>query len=161
MAKMVVAHIPPWDGEYDLQSDRAFNAREWRWITQVSGYMPLTVSDGFAGGDPSLFVALTAIAMCRAGKIERSQGLEVCEQLSEAPFDGASISMVGDTVEADDVPLDLTSRPAEPSPDDSPSNSESNRGSASSSGPSSLTPSVPSDATPAPTTLLRLGTSSV
>lgn len=114
MARIQIRGIKPWDGDYDLDTDRAFNAREWRWIKQVSGYMPLTVSDGFAGGDPDLFVALAVVAMCRSGRIEKAQGLDVAEQLSEVPFDGAAISMVGDAVEdADDVPLDSTSRPVE------------------------------------------------
>ena len=114
MARIAIRGIKPWDGEYDLDTERAFNAREWRWIKKVSGYMPLTVSDGFAGGDPDLFVALAVVAMCRAGKIDREDGLKVADQLAEAPFDGASIAMVGDeVVEADEVPLDLTSQPAE------------------------------------------------
>ena len=98
--------------------------------------------------------------MCRSGKIARTAGLEVCEQLSEAPFDGSSIYMIGDAVEADEVPLDLTSRPDEQSRTDSRSSSESNRENASSSGQSSMTHSEPSDENPLPTTLLRLGISS-
>ena len=115
MARIQIQGIRPWDGEYDLDTDRAFNACEWRWIKKVSGYMPLTVQDGFAGGDPDLYVALAVVAMCRAGKIDREQGLEVAEQLAELPFDGAAITLIGDPVEADAVPLDLTSEPAEPS----------------------------------------------
>lgn len=119
MAKIVIQGIRPWDGEYDLDTDRAFNAREWKWIKNVSDYMPLTVSDGFAGGDPNLFVALAVIAMCRAGKIERDQGLRVADELAEAPFDGASITMVGDEVTDDDVPLESTPTQDEPSPPNS------------------------------------------
>lgn len=111
MTKILITGIRPWDGEYELDDDRSFNTREWAWIKKVSGYLPLTIQEGFAGGDPSLFVALAAIAMCRSGRIERDQGLRVADELSEAPFDGASITLVGDTVEEDEVPLDLTSRP--------------------------------------------------
>lgn len=114
MAKIVISGIRPHDGEYELDVDRAFNTREWMWIKKVSGYLPMNVQEGFAGGDPSLFVALAVIAMCRSGKIERNEGLRVADELAEAPFDGAAITMVGDeTVEEDAVPLDLTSQPAE------------------------------------------------
>ena len=75
MAKMVIKGVPPYDGEYELDEDRAFNAREWNWIKKVSGYMPLTIGEGFAGGDPVLFVALAVIAMARSGKVERADGL--------------------------------------------------------------------------------------
>lgn len=112
MAQIKIQGIRPWDGEYELDVDRTFNTREWNWIKRVSGYMPLTVQDGFAGGDPALFVALAVIAMCRAGRITRDEGLRVADELAEAPFDGASIAMVGDEADeeaaAEDVPLDST-----------------------------------------------------
>ena len=161
MAKIVVKGIPPYDGEYEVDTDRSWNTREWSWIKKISGYLPLTVQDGFAGNDPELFLAVAVICMARAGKIDREDALRVAEIMSEAPYEPGTFSLIGDVVEADEIPLDLTSRPDEPSRNDSPSNSESNKENVSSSGPSSLTPSVPSDATPAPTTLLRLGTSSV
>ena len=113
MARIVITGIPPYDGDYELDSDRAFNAREWRWIKKVSGYMPLTVSEGFEGGDPDLFVALAIIAMAREGRVTKDEGLRVADVLAEAPFDGAAITMVGDEpVEADEIPLDLTPPPA-------------------------------------------------
>jgi hypothetical protein len=77
--------------------------------------MPLTVSDGFAGGDPDLFVALAVVAMTRQGKVERDDMLRVADELAEMPFDGASITMVGDEVADDEVPLDLTPPQDEPS----------------------------------------------
>ena len=114
MARIIITGIPPYDGEYELDSERAFNSNEWRWIKQVSGYMPLTVAEGFDGGDPILFVALAVIAMRREERIGREDVLKVAEALAEAPFDGASITMVGDeVVEEDEVPLDLTPAPAE------------------------------------------------
>jgi hypothetical protein len=115
MASIIIQGIKPYDGEYDLVTDRAFNAREWRCIKKVSGYMPLTVSDGFAGGDPDLFVALAVVAMTRQGKVERDNMLRVADELAEMPFDGASITMVGDEVADDDLPLDSTPPPAESS----------------------------------------------
>ena len=116
MARIIINGIRPWDGDYDLQTDRAFNAREWQLIKRQSGYLPLTVKDGFAGGDPNLMVALAVIALCRAGKIDRDQGPAILEQFSEIPFDNAAITLVGDEVAPDEIPLDLTTEPAELSP---------------------------------------------
>jgi hypothetical protein len=78
--------------------------------------MPMTIADGFEGDDPDLYVALAVISMTRAGKVERTRMMDVADELSEVPFDNASITIVGDTVEADEVPLDLTPTPEEPSP---------------------------------------------
>lgn len=152
MARIRIQGIPPYDGEYDLDTDRAFNAREWRWIKKVSGYMPLTVTEGFAGGDPDLFVALAVIAMCRDGKVDRERGLDVAETLAEAPFDGAAIVLIGDDVE-DDSPLVLTSEPDVPSPTGSLAKPAS-------TGEPSRSGSAPSDAHPPATTALRSVTSS-
>lgn len=112
MAKMVV-NIPGHQGQYELDEDRAFSTNEWRWIREVSGYMPLTIQDGFAGGDPTLFVALSVVAMHRNGRIRSEQVLEVAEQIGNAPFDGEAITMIGDAAEADELPLDSTPEPAE------------------------------------------------
>lgn len=112
MAKMIV-RVPGFEGEYELDEDRPFSTNEWRWIREISGYMPLTIQDGFAGGDPTLFVALSVVAMNRSGKLDGSRVVDAAEQLGIAPFDGEAITMVGDTAEADTVPLDLTPTPAE------------------------------------------------
>ena len=37
--RIVVKGVAPYDGEYELDTDRAFNAREWHWIKTLSGYM--------------------------------------------------------------------------------------------------------------------------
>jgi hypothetical protein len=110
--RIVIKGIPPYDGEYPLD-DRGFNTREWNWIKRVSGYMPFTVHEGQAGGDPALYVALAVIAMARAGKIDRTDGVRVADDLAEAPFDDAHITMiVPDDEEEPEVPLELTSEPA-------------------------------------------------
>lgn len=153
MTKIIVSGIRPYDGSYDLDPERAFSTREWRWIKQISGYMPLTVADGFKGGDPDLFVALAVIAMNREGRVDRDQALEVAETLAEVPFDGASITFDVGEVD-DDVPLPVTSEPDESSKNGS---LESKR----TSGPSSTLGSDPSDVTPEPTSVSRLHTSRI
>jgi hypothetical protein len=136
--RIVIKGIRPYDGEYELDTERAFNAREWNWIKRVAGYMPNTIRDGLAGGDPDLYVALAVIAMCRAGKVERTEGLHAADVLSEAPFDG-SIQMIFPEEEAES-PLALTDEPERPSPSGSPeSQSFSGLSSARLSGPSGKT----------------------
>jgi hypothetical protein len=113
MSSIKITNIPPWDGTYDMQTDIVYNGFEWEWITVSTGYMPLTIQDGFAGGDPRLMVALAAISMQRAGRIREEQVLDVIKELKRAPFDGMTIEVVGDEVEDEPVPLDLTLPPAE------------------------------------------------
>jgi hypothetical protein len=154
VSRIIIKGIPRYDGEYELDDDVAFNAREWRLVKKHAGYMPLTVSDGFAGHDPDLYVALAVVAMTRAGKVKREDGLEVCETLAEIPFDGATITLADDPDEDGDAedPPALTSEPVEPSQTDS---LERNLF----SGGSSRKDSAPSDATLPPTTASRLVTS--
>jgi len=114
-AKVLVKGVPPYDGEYELDTDRAFNTREWRWIKAISGYMPNTIREGLAGGDPAMYVAITVIAMCRAGRIDRDAWQAASDVLSEQPYqmEGGAITIV--YPDEDDSPLELTSEPAPPS----------------------------------------------
>ena len=152
MAKVTV-NIPKYRGTYELDLDRAFNTHEWRCIKRVSDYMPLTVHDGFQGGDPALFVALACIAMARDGRINRDDWWTVADDLGDAPFDGEAI-VFEDEEATEETPLALTSKPDAPSPNgllEKPSFS----------GAPSRSDSGLSDVTPPPTSLLRSGTSSV
>ena len=145
--RIVVKGMKPWDGEYELDTDRAFSSREWHWIKKVSGYLPLTVREGFAGQDPDLYVALALIAMCRNGRIQRDDWQRVAEQMAEAPFDAQSITLVG-PAEAevdDDIPPVLTSEPAGSSPTSSLENNSSEKPNPNSSGEPSKTSSDRSD----------------
>ena len=47
-----------------------FTTREWGWIKKHSGYLPLTVEEGFRGADPELITVFAVIALHRAGKIQ-------------------------------------------------------------------------------------------
>ena len=143
MARIQIQGLRPYDGEYELDSDRVFNAREWRWIKKISGYLPATIRDGFVGRDPDLFVALAVIAMCRDGKIDREDGLRVADVIAEAPFDQL-ITLVGDEVEeGDGNPPELTSEPEQSSPKSSlEKRSSSGDPSPTGSGTSEETPSA-------------------
>lgn len=150
MARIKVDGVRQYDGEYELAEDRGLNAREWRWIKKVSGYMPLTISEGFEGDDPDLYVALAVVAMCREGKIASDDWQAAADELSEAPY--GSIVAVYETSE-DDVPLALTSEPNEPSPTGSLENNNS-------PGEASPTSSETSEPTQSPTTESNSVTSS-
>ncbi len=88
--------IAAFEGQYDLDFDRALNGQEWAWVKDISGYLPYTVDAGFAGGDPSLVIALAVVAMSRTGKIPPEHALEAAKQLAQLPFDEDHISFVGD-----------------------------------------------------------------
>ncbi len=110
MADRIVLNTPRYKGEYELDvEDQPLTALEWRWVKKISDYMPTTISDGWEGADPDLFVAFAVIALSRAGRVEKKDALMVAEWLSELPFDGNSITVASDPVEeaegdADDPP---------------------------------------------------------
>ena len=106
MARINVKGIPAYNGEYHLDTERQLNGLEWRWIKRISGYMPLTIGEGFAGQDPDLFIALAVVAMRRDGKIEKDDALRVAELISDSY--GVEIELEDDPVEAEEVPLDST-----------------------------------------------------
>lgn len=153
MPHIRIEGLKPYDGTYELDPDLAFNVREWRLIKTTSGYMPLTITEGFQGGDPELYLALAIITMVRAGKVSKETARDVYDELAEAPYEG-QIMLVGDDVEdEDEIPL------VSPSETDVPSPSVS-LAKPSTSGDPSPTGSVRSDETSAATTRSRLGISS-
>jgi hypothetical protein len=83
-------------GSYPFDAGEPMLAIEWRWIKKISGYLPLTIGDGFAGQDPDLYIALSVVAMHRAGKIRREEALAVADLLADAPVDGKAIEFVFD-----------------------------------------------------------------
>ena len=125
---LVIDGVKPWDGRYEFDLTDGFTTREWGWVKRYSGYMPLTVDEGFAGGDPELFATFAAIALRRAG-IEAEDVEDVYDRFADAPF-GSAIRLEGDPVEAD----------AGPPPPSSNGNTDS-------SGAASTTSSDPSTAT--------------
>jgi hypothetical protein len=140
--KLIIKAGTPYDGEYELDAAEAFTTTEWRWIKKISGYMPATITDGLKGADPDVFVALSVVAMSRAGRITREEVLPVAEQLAEVPFDGATITLQGEASEGPPAVSQETSVDAESksgssgsSGDDSPTPSESQENGQSPTGP--------------------------
>ena len=68
MDYIVVEGVRPYDGRYEFDiAGQELTTREWGWIKRLSGYLPLTVEEGFS--DPELVTVFAAIALRRAGKI--------------------------------------------------------------------------------------------
>lgn len=149
--RVVIEGIAPYDGEYEIDQERALNAREWRWIKRISGYMPFTLDEGLVGGDPDLFIAIAVVAMCRDGKVRRDDWERAAERMSEA-HNGA-IDLIPDKAEQEDdaLPPDLTGQPDGPSPNGSPSSESSPSPSSTRSGSPSTSGSGPAEI-PLPTT---------
>jgi hypothetical protein len=59
----------PYVGRYPFVPLEEMTTREWGWITEHTGYMPLQVEDALAGGDPRLVTMLAVVALARAGKV--------------------------------------------------------------------------------------------
>ena len=58
---LTVAGVKPWDGRYEFDlNGRELTTREWGWIKRHSGYLPLTIDEGFNGADPELFACFAA-----------------------------------------------------------------------------------------------------
>jgi hypothetical protein len=89
--KIVIAGIPAWDGDYELDIVQApLTTREWGWIKRHSGYLPLTIEDGL--NDPELITVFAAIALRRAGRIDDRDVPEVFDELSDNPYGQGKIT---------------------------------------------------------------------
>ena len=77
MDYLTIEGVKPYDGRYEFDiENHALTTREWGWIKRHSGYLPLTIADGYAGADPELYAVFAVIALCRAGKVDaRDAGL--------------------------------------------------------------------------------------
>lgn len=81
-------HAKPYAGDYELDLDDApLTTLEWRWIKQLSGYLPATIGEGIRGGDPDVQLALAVIALARAGRITEQSVREVADRLAHATVD--------------------------------------------------------------------------
>ena len=107
--KIIIDKVKPYDGEYELDFAQALSAREWRWVKQISDGDITPLATNLS--DPDFIVALACIAMHRSGKVTKEQVLQVADVLSDAPMDGAHITLViGEEVE-EDVPPASTVEP--------------------------------------------------
>src|SRR5262245_43360418 len=73
MQYVVINGLPPYDGRYEFEFIADLTIREWGMLRRFTGYMPLTVEDGFSGMDPELLAFLAVLAVLRAGRIETTE----------------------------------------------------------------------------------------
>ena len=154
-SKIVITAVPPYSGEYAFDLEVALSAREWRWVKEISDYLPLTLDKGLAGGDPSLICALAVVAMVRNGKVERENAIEASEKLLDAPFDESMIQFITGDTEDDALPPASTSEPEESSSPSSLTNDTPETSSTKPSGKSSMRSSVRLDEIHEPTGATR------
>ena len=96
MDYLTIEGVKPYDGRYEFDlENRALTTREWGWIKRHSGYLPLTIDEGFRGADPELYAVFAVIALHRAGKIDARDAGDMYERIADAPF-GATITLEGD-----------------------------------------------------------------
>lgn len=135
MAQWIILEgVPPYDGRYELAIGEGLTTREWGWIKRLAGYLPIEV-DVDQLGDPELICCLAAIALRRAGRVEKTEVPGVFELLIDAPPTAA---------------FRLEIDPEEEEDDAGPPASSSN-GSADTSGEGSATNSAISEPSPLPT----------
>jgi hypothetical protein len=102
MDYIVLENVKPYDGRYEFDLvNNELTTREWGWIKRHSGYLPMTIEEGFVGADPELFAVFAAIALRRAAKVEPADVPAVYEKLVDAPF-GTTIRLETDDIEVGD-----------------------------------------------------------
>lgn len=144
---ITITGVRPFDGEYPLDlEEEPLTTLEWRWVKKISGYLPLTMADGFAGGDPDLVIALAVIALRRGGKIQKEQALTVSDRLSDVAFDGAAIQLRFD---GDDEDAEDDASPPDQPPEQTPSSGGSSN--PSSDPPEPVQPTTGTEASETPT----------
>ena len=87
MEHLVIDGVPPYDGRYLMNlADQELTTREWGWIKRLSGYQPLTASDGLATNDAELVCAIAVILLRRAGRIGNDDVPAAFERIADAPY---------------------------------------------------------------------------
>lgn len=99
MIHMVIDQPKQWAGRWPLDlENEELTTRELGWIKRFSGYLPLTMGEGLAGGDAELFAAYAVIALVRAGTVQRDAVADVFDRLIDQPF-GATLRIEADEEE--------------------------------------------------------------
>jgi hypothetical protein len=102
MDYIVIAGVKPYDGRYELDLEGSgFTTREWGFIKRLSGYLPLTITDGLKGGDAELFSVFAVIALRRAGKIEQADVQGVFDRIADADF-GSAVTLETDQTDQEE-----------------------------------------------------------
>ena len=134
--RIVISGVRRYDGEYEFDLDgELMTTLEWRWVKKISGYLPMTIMDGWEGQDPDLFLAWAVIALSRAGRIDEKDALAVADVIARAPRSAIRLEIGEQEQEADP-------------PAEAPETGQSN---ADTGGPSSPTSESPQESGQSPT----------
>lgn len=100
--------VKPYDGRYEFDVPTTeFSTYEWGWIKRFAGYLPLTINEGWDGGDPQLFAVFALIALYRAGRITAKDAPDVFDRIGAAPF-GSTIRLENDQADEDEEAEDAS-----------------------------------------------------
>lgn len=105
-----IAGIRRYDGEYEFDPQRKFNALEWRWVKKYAGYFPLTMQEGIRVGDQDLDLTLGLIAIHRSGKLDPADADALFEEMSFHASDEL-ITVLDDGEQGDEEPTPLATEP--------------------------------------------------
>lgn len=107
----------PYRGEWPIDFGDSFTIGEWRVIKKVSGYLPLTIEEGFSNLDPDLIVALTVVALVRNGKVRSENALDAARRMDDMALDGSGIVVdFGGAEDGDDADPPTTTETEQPEP---------------------------------------------
>lgn len=104
MADLILTGISrSFDGTYELPltSESPMTNREYGWVGDLCGIMPLDVEDAFFGGHAKLFATLAGIALYRSGKIDQRSVPDVVDQILDAPY-GAGVKVLSGKAEGEE-----------------------------------------------------------
>jgi hypothetical protein len=102
-----VTDVPGFDGTYEWDPERQFNGHELHLVKKVAGVRLGEIEEALAAGDYDVIVAITAIMVCRSGRVTRAQVPELVEMLLDA--DGGKITIEEAAEVADDRPPSVAS----------------------------------------------------
>lgn len=101
MIYVVIEQPKTYAGRWELDVEQQeLSTRELGWVKRFSGYLPLTMGEGLAGGDAELFAAYAVIALVRNGKITREEVATVFERIIDQPF-GTALRIETDDAEVE------------------------------------------------------------
>ena len=126
MPKITIAGLPGADGEYLLDLARPFTYRESHMIKEIAGVRALEMEEAMTAGDSDLIIALTKIALDRAGRSDVSAEMLMDAQVGGIQFGPTDEEAKADEEEKQVPPMSALETPDEPSSSATPSEPTTN-----------------------------------
>lgn len=131
MLQVNVSDVPGFDGTYEWDAERQFNGHELHIVKKVAGVRLGEIEEALAAGDYDVIVAITAIMVCRSGRVTRAQVPELVDVLLDAEGGKITIEEVAEGEGDADGPPAVVPPGNEPSGDGNVSSIRSSVGSSS------------------------------